>query len=351
MTRPTTSSVAPNRRNALLIVGVVALAVITGLLAAMVLMRPSQAIAGDPVPTATPTASPVPTHEPSSTPKPTPVATPAPTDAPSPAPVEQPAHPGPVAPDTIDGAPEILAPGSLVRVVVESIKIRTGPTTEAMILDTADKDEIVLVSYTYLAQGFGPVEADGFVWYPVIPQDTTDPAHVVMPFEPTQAAWMAVGTGTESFVEPLEARCGDGNPSLAFLETMLESYRAACFGDRTITLDGVFGCGGCGGFLPGTYEPYWLASPMQYGFLSSNPSERIGPFTLHFAPDGPAQPADGSIVRVTGHFDDARSSTCEVATGDQNHPAHPEVQELFCSSKFVVETIEVLGADPDFPMG
>ena len=34
----------------------------------------------------------------------------------------------------------------------------------------------------------------------------------------------------------------------------------------------------------GTFRPRWLASPMQLGFLSIDPQERIGPFALGSRP-------------------------------------------------------------------
>ena len=340
MTRTTTTTPAPGRRNALIIGGIVVLAVIAGLLLAMVLGREPQVGSGDPSPSRTPVLSPAP--EPSETPAPEP------TDEPSDDP-EPTQDPGPT--PVVEAPGDVLPPGSLVRVTVESIKLRTGPTIEAMLLDTADRGELVVIGYTYLSLGFGPVEAEGFVWYPVIPLGTTDLENLPPRGEPTQAAWMAVGNGDESWVEPVAPRCIHGDPDLATLEGMLEWERVACFGDRQITIEGVFGCGGCGGSIPGTFEPYWLASPMYYAFLSVDPQERIGPFVLRFAPDGPAQPDEGTIVRVTGHFDDPRSSECVIGPGEPNQVVHPTVQELYCRSHFVVDSVEVIGVDEDFPFG
>ena len=138
-----------------------------------------------------------------------------------------------------------------------------------------------------MADGFGPVEANGFVWYPVSLLNMTE-----MPELGTRRGytgeilWMSVGNGTEAWVERVAPRCIEGDPDLATLETMFDFELIACFGDRQTTVEGVFGCGGCGGMLPGTFEPNWLATPMQYGFLSVDPSERIGPFKLHLVPDG-----------------------------------------------------------------
>ena len=244
----------------------------------------------------------------------------------------------------------ILAPGAVVRVTAESIKLRYTPSTEAVIAGTVERGELVEIAYTLVADGFGPVEADGFVWYPVSLLNMTE-----MPELGTQRGyqgeilWMSVGNGTESWVERVAPRCTDRDPDLATLESMFDFERIECFGDRQITVEGVFGCGGCGGFLPGTFEPGWLATPMQYGFLSVDPSERIGPFKLHFVPDRRELPQASAIARVTGHFNDARSSECVIIPDGATHETDPIVEDLFCRKNFVVDSYEVIGFDEDFP--
>ena len=346
---PATAPSAGTRRNAIVIGGVVVLALIAGLLSAMLLSRP-QVAGADASPTPTPpvvSPSEGPTDapaEPDPSSDPTPVITPQPADEPVAAPSDEPAP--------VVAAPgDVLPPGSIVRVLVESIKIRTGPTVEAMLLDDVRAGNLVIVSWTYLTQGFGPVEADGFVWYPILDPKTSDLGAVHPPQDYGNVAWKAVGNGTEQWVELVDARCGDGDPDLAEIEGMLAWERVACFGDRQITLQGTYGCGGCGGSIPGTFEPYWLASPMYYEFLSLDPQDHLGPFVLRFSPDGPEHPEAGSIVRVTGHFDDARSSECVVAPGEPTQAVHPSVQELYCRAQFVVDSIEVIGFDESFPLG
>ena len=327
---------ARSRRNPLLIGGVVAMAVITGLLASFVLLRQPQAIAADPSPTPSPSvpASPEPSEEPSLEPTPSeePSETPAPqpTDDPAPTPTVQ-------APDGI------LPPGSTVRVIVDELRLRAGPTVEAMVLATVSRDQLVTIQHTFLNPGFGPIEADGYTWYPV----SLVESDMFM-----QNAWAAVGDGSTAFVELVAPLCPDDDVvDLATLEVLNAWSRVACFGDRPITTEGVFGCGGCGGSIPGTFEPWWLASPMNYNFLSTDPSAYVGPFVLHFGPTSPASPDVGAIVRVTGHFNDATSAECVVATGieGEQRSVDPAVAELYCRSQFVVDSYEVIGTDADFP--
>lgn len=341
MTRSTSIAL---KRNKLVIGGVATLAVIVALLSALVLGR-AAVVADDEIPSPTPVVTPEPSaHEsPSEEPGETPV--PSQPQAPAPAP-SQPVDPEPVA-KPLDG---VLAPGSVVRVTVESIKLRYTPSTAAVIAGTVERGELVEIAYTLVADGFGPVEADGFVWYPVSLLNMTEMPELGMQRGYTgEILWMSVGNGTEAWVERVAPRCVEGDPDLATLETMFDFERIACFGERQITVEGVFGCGGCGGVMLGTFEPRWLASPMQLGFLSVDPQERIGPFALQFAPGGVAIPEGASILRVTGHFNDARSSECVMIPENSTHETDPVVEDLFCRKAFVVDSYEVIGVDENFP--
>ena len=142
-------------------------------------------------------------------------------------------------------------------------------------------------------------------------------------------------------------RCPDSEPDLAFLISMTGWERLACFGDRPMTVVGTYGCGGCGGTEPGIYEPSWLAAPVHIDFLWVD--WRIGaPLDLHIAPDsGLAFPPEGSIVRMTGHFNDPAAATCIFTGADGN----PETIEEGCREAFVVDGYQITGTDPDFSPG
>jgi hypothetical protein len=76
---------------------------------------------------------------------------------------------------------------------------------------------------------------------------------------------------------------------------------------------------------------------------------------LRIAPELPqvAPEQAGSILRVTGHFNDARSVDCVVAPGEpgQERVANDLAAEWYCREQFVVDAWEVIGTDPDFPAG
>jgi hypothetical protein len=140
---------------------------------------------------------------------------------------------------------------------------------------------------------------------------------------------------------------------------MLGAELLACFGSNPIEVTGTFGCSGCGGETFGVYEPSWLAYPLNGNFITPYPvTDRLGPFTVRFAPDGPEAPPAGSVVRVRGHFDDAAAGTCHISNVDPLRPDGDHLvamsggaARLLCSQQLVVEVLEVLGTDPGFIFG
>lgn len=344
MTRSTRSS-EDSRRTPILIGGVVlVLALVAGVLLASLLGRSPQSASGDPSPTPVPSVG-----VPSGSPDPSqPAGSPAPSEAPSeePAPSENPG-PAPV----VEAPDGVLPPGAYVRVLVESLRVREGPTIGASEVLVLPRGAVVLLGYSAFHPGFGPVEADGFTWYPVTVFEDNQPAVPgTFPNDESVLGWAAVDDGTDAFVELVAPRCAEGDPDLALLESLGEWERLACYGNRSLTIDGVLGCGGCGGLFPGIFEPEWLASPMNYDLLSVDPADHLGPFLTYWSPDGPERPDAGSIVRITGHFDDPAADGCRVAPGDpEPRDLDPVVGELYCRSHFVVESVEVLGTDEDFP--
>ena len=332
---------APPRRNLMLIGGVIALAVLAGILLTLLLTRspetasvspsesPSPSTVESPIPSGSPAESSEASNEPSEEP--------APTEGPGPTPVVE--------------APEgVLPPGSMARVVVDSLRIRAEPSTSADEVDTLARKELVGLGSSYLVGDWGPVVADGLSWYPIQALGTTEVPPVDEPIERTQTfGWVAAGDESSAYLELVPARCVEGDPDLDLLEDMLPWEQLACYGNRSITFEGTYGCGGCGGIYPGTFEPNWLASPLAFDLISVDPNERIGPFSVRFAPEGPERPEPASILRVTGHFDDPAAADCVVEP--LGGPVDETVAEIYCRSHFVVESFEVLGVDEDFPFG
>lgn len=338
-----TTQTAPRRPGWQLpaVVGVtIVLAVIAGLLFASMLNQPDGVGQGSPSPT--PSASDAPSPEPSDTPDPGPTQTPAPSGTP----VVDPA-PTPV----VEPPEGFLPPGSVARVLTQ-LRLRSAPTLSAGVIGSIASGELVDASFSFLYEDWGPVQADGYTWYPVRPLgiDELPPLGEEITTAVTTPGWVAAGNGTDTYLELVAPRCTSDEPTLAMLSTMLPWESLACFGDRQLTLEGTYGCGGCGGAFPGTYTPEWLASPMGFDLLSVDVTERVGPFSMRFPPDV-ERPEPASILRVTGHFDDEAAAACSVAPGEPPVTVLPQVAELYCRERFVVESYEILGVDEDFQFG
>jgi len=134
--------------------------------------------------------------------------------------------------------------------------------------------------------------------------------------------------------------------------------RLACFGDHPLSVEGTYGCGGCDGTMGGDFQPWWLAYPAQLSFLWVEWRISLPPgLTLHFMPepgaDYPAAgsiPAGGSILRVTGHFNDPASATCTMTRFDldQGLPVLEASAQLYCREQFVVDAFEIIGTDSNY---
>jgi hypothetical protein len=286
-----------------------------------------------------------------------PAPTPNPAAATSPSPAASPTS----SPTPSFGTPQVFPPGAAVAVAVAELNVRANPTTTAKRIVTLKRGELLIISPTdQLSFGWGPVKANGYTWYPVMrPRGASttklDPlpkAPLDVADGPPVAGWAASDNGKAPFLLAVAPRCPT-TIDLASVEGMLPAERLACFG-KPFELTGTFGCGGCGGEVAGEFKPFWLASTMEFDFLSLKPATRLGPLAVRFPPDGPSRPAAGSIVRVKVHVDDPRSSTCtmsEPTNAGTLKPVNSGSAIAYCRERLVVESIVVLGTDPSFPPG
>lgn len=299
------------------------------------------------------------------TPSPTPATSVVPDDTsqPSAPPSSAPASPSsaPIVTSPPASAPAIelyspnevrYAPTFAMRVIVSGLNVRNRPSTAGTKIGTAPKGSVFLVS------DWG-VKANGYTWYlgyedvsikpggsvPALPQPMIEGVDDLL------TGWLAAGTAADPYLEPIPPRC-PSTVNLRNVGAMLDSELANCFGTDAIELTGTYGCGGCGGVVAGTFTPDWLAGPLDYSFLSIDPATQVGPFAVHFPLGGPAAPPEGTIIKVMGHFNDSRSSTCVVAPLDDNDTPKPiaaPVATAYCASRFVATSFVVLGTDPSFP--
>lgn len=223
----------------------------------------------------------------------------------------------------------ILPPNSRATVTLEGLRVRDAPGLEAGVRDTLAAGTVVEIVGTW-----GPIPVDGIDWYWVVP-------------DVSLAGYAAVASGGDRYLELLPPRCQEGEPDLPALLAITPWERLACFGDRSITVTGTYGCPVCGAEpFPGTYEPSWLASPLNLYYIGWPNA-----ITLHFPPAaGLDAPPNASVVRVTGHFSDRASTTCVIRDppGQYGAPVNPVSAELWCREQFVLDAYEITGTDPDF---
>jgi hypothetical protein len=235
---------------------------------------------------------------------------------------------------TTDG---ILPPDSLALVMVDGLRVRETPSLTGRIMATFPAGTRVTVPGN--PSFLGPVSADGHDWYVIVHRaDEDDPTTEIL-------GYAAAGDAATPFLATLKARC-----DRAALITLTGYEQLACLGDGPVTIEGIYGCGGCGGFAPGTFEPGWLANPILPPFhvVTARQGTGIGRIDLHFPPArGLRDPAEGSILRVVGHFDDGAATTCRISPGIEGSevPADPRAAVMYCRERFVVDSYEVIGTD------
>ncbi len=277
---------------------------------------------------------------------------PAASDLPSIAPSLAPTAPPP-SPTPAVGTLSVLPPGSAIEVRVAELNMRRNPSTGARRIEILERGQVLIVSpYDNIWFGAGPVKRNGFTWYPVMKLQNDDDGDLpALPERPiligteVEIGWVATDDGSASFVRQLPPRCPT-TVNLVNVEAMLSAERLACFGGP-IVLEGTYGCPDCGAEAMGDFEPIWLNYPQSLAFLSVDPSQQVGPVNLRFPPDGPGEPANGSIIRATVHVDDPAAAGCSITIQDQP-PTPAATAVMYCREQLVVDSYEVLGTDPDF---
>ncbi|HJP71753.1 MAG TPA: SH3 domain-containing protein [Candidatus Limnocylindria bacterium] len=264
------------------------------------------------------------------------------------------ATPAPTSPPPVIAPPAgILPVGSAVVVTADQLRLRQAPATSAPVVTTANAgEEMFLVTN---ATALGPVQTGGFVWYLVLYQPGYQDWPMSPAGDPPLSGWVAAGTESESYLALAPTACPIGEVDISTLYALTPWARLACIGDRQITIEGTYGCADCSGDAAGTFTPEWLAHPIDLDLLRppfAQPVSVVENMVLRIPPELPqvAPEQGGSILRVTGHFNDARSVDCVVAPGDpgQERVANDLAAEWYCREQFVVDAWEVIGTDPDF---
>ncbi|HJP88091.1 MAG TPA: hypothetical protein VJ850_03545 [Candidatus Limnocylindrales bacterium] len=232
----------------------------------------------------------------------------------------------------------------VMRVAVNDLNVRRKPDTSGASKGKAKKGELFMV-YDW------PITADGYTWYfgfqqlqdnnvvPTLPQAYNEGYDEIL------AGWIAAGTADTPFLIPVGARCPTTH-DVANLSAMLDSEHIDCMGTEPFLIAGTFSNDGCGGEAPGTFDPQWLAFPLECSRLEPDSQDGV-PLYLHFAPGGPPLPAEGARVRVRAHYSDERSGTCRITVladdGSLTQKIANGAAEQWCDGRLVVDDVEVIG--------
>jgi hypothetical protein len=122
---------------------------------------------------------------------------------------------------------------------------------------------------------------------------------------------------------------------------------AGCYGDTQLTIQGYsVDCGGCGGVDTYDRSPAWLAVAIPEfflgGTLTATGGDAVTSFPVFINPStGIKFPAAGSLVRVTGHFNDPIAKTCKVTPipGSGASALDPASVITACRASFVVTAV------------
>jgi hypothetical protein len=213
---------------------------------------------------------------------------------------------------------------------VDGLQLRVQPALTARVVVTAPAG-----TRFQLANWYGPVRADGLDWYRL----TTAEDSVL---------WAPIGAGDDAYLEPVPPDCPAADPNLATLAHLTEWERLACFDDRTLTVVGTYGSpitSPVGEYVPGSFEPAWLAYPVAPSYLVV---ARTRAETLYFrvTPDSKlVLPQPGTIVRATGHFNDAAAGDCTMTrfNGEDAVAVDSRSAQLYCREQFVLDSYERIG--------
>jgi hypothetical protein len=181
----------------------------------------------------------------------------------------------------------------------------------------------------------GPRTINGTDWYLV----QWPPARSHVPV----LGWLPAKVGARPEAESVAPAC-PANPSLDDLVAMGWGERLLCFGNQSITLTRVV-AGDEAADIEVQGEPAWLAVDSSLRLYDEDgPSGLGGSMPVHLDPSSGIDVATGTLLDVTGHFDDPAAMGCSRGfVGDDASSLVPEdsdAQVLRCRENFVVTQVQ-----------
>jgi hypothetical protein len=200
--------------------------------------------------------------------------------------------------------------------------------------------------------GPGSVDTNGFQWMEVGYGAVVGEDGYV---QVDGTGWLAAASSDGTSVRHIElwpAHCPEGPIDAATLAGLTGRAITVCDLGRLTGLEGMLNQPIHGPLSPFTYEPAWLWASAWY---LADPEEQHHAFVisgwavaLHFPPGFDTSALRrGDIVRASGHVGDDAADTCRILGSPE--PGGPQPTEgmhqsfrLLCSTKFVVDALEVL---------
>jgi hypothetical protein len=243
--------------------------------------------------------------------------------------VDEPSATGAPAPGPSTG----LLPHAVAQVIDTDLVIRTAPGVGP----GSEMYPVLLDPPTLLYITDGPVSADGYDWYEVMPSGVD-----YLPTGYPLSGWVAAGGKDGApWIGTAEIDCPSAADLLA-LVGLSDAATIACYGSDTLILEGVFD--GCHPGSPeGPGAPSWLWSQRcvvipagLHTDVLPNPGTLAVRFEAHL---GLREDQVGQTVRVTGHFDHTAAREC---TYQDEIAADSEYAVLPCRAQFVADSAAVL---------
>jgi hypothetical protein len=177
----------------------------------------------------------------------------------------------------------------------------------------------------------GPVEADGYDWYQVMPSN--------LDYLPTPygVGWVAAASKEgESWIGPAQPACPE--PTLEAVASLSGLGALACYGDTELSLEGELG--GCVA-RDAALSPaeQW---PTQCFLTPFDCCPNVVPYPSGVAVWNEAvlsHPFDPQASRVIGHFDDASAAGCVDAARDGAAPVPAGWGTFVCRTAFLVTEV------------
>jgi hypothetical protein len=180
---------------------------------------------------------------------------------------------------------DTLAPDSIAEVVETNVRVRSQPRVAA--------DSIRLTPFLQPGDRLfvveGPVVADNYDWYRVVPIGTNpDRLGADLP-----TGWVSRGDhDAKPWIEHVDARCPAAPADIAKLSSMHPLERLACYGDKTLSFTAI---------VEGGTQSGWIAEP-SVGASASSAVDGLDVALRQPAPAGPAL-VHRRAMDLVGSFD------------------------------------------------